>query len=309
MLDAGMPILRSLGVVVENTKGHFKRVFTQIRETITKGSSMSEALDEHPRVFPDLDRMIIEVAETAGSLNASFSMLAEWHEFVHRMHRRILAGLAYPILVLHLGAVFAAVPQAVWAGFDVRTFIVAVIRTLLYFYVPATVILVRLLLRRRVPILRWPFDYLVLWVPILGQAIYQVSICRYAKAFAMMYNAGVPIAEVTARATKAAGNVVVEQQFAGSVESVRNGGLAWEGFSDRLPSEYIQLWQIGEESGELDRTVGKIAEISGDRADLYFTEFARWFPKIIYFAIMGYMAYKVLSLYSQIYGNLQIPGM
>ena len=96
LLDAGVPILRSLDILIQGQQGHFKRVFSQIRESLSKGSSLSESLDEHRHVFPEMDRMLIEAAETSGSLGDSFKMLSQWHEFVERITRRIQMGLLYP---------------------------------------------------------------------------------------------------------------------------------------------------------------------------------------------------------------------
>jgi type IV pilus assembly protein PilC len=306
MLDAGMPILRTLDIVIEGRRGYLKRVFSQIRETISKGSGLAEALGKHRRVFPDLDRMLIEAAETSGSLPASFTMLSEWHEFVHRITRRMQVGMIYPLLILHMGAFIAAVPGAVMRGFTTRGFLIDALRPLMYFYIPAGIVLVCILLRKQTHQLRWLLDFIVLRIPVLGQAVFHMSVCRYAKAFGMLYGAGVPMIETAERATRATGNAVVAGLFEGGKASVRAGGMAWEGFSERLPTDYRQLWQIGEETGELDKTLGKIGEISGDRADLLFTEFARWLPRIIYFVIMGYLAYKVLQLWSQVYGNLGV---
>ncbi|MHC4519391.1 MAG: type II secretion system F family protein [Planctomycetota bacterium] len=304
MMDAGMPILRSIDVVIDGRQGHLKQVFKRIRETITDGSSLAEALGEHPRTFPDLDRALIEAAETSGALAMSLTTLSKWHEFVHRIIRRIQMGLIYPVLILHLGVFFAAVPDAVLNGFTPRGFIMSVIRPLLFLYIPGIVVVAFVLLRDRVPLLRWPLDVLVLRIPVLGLAVYHMSVCRYARAFGMLCGAGVPIIETTERATRATGNIVVARQFEGGNASVRAGGMVWEGFSQRLPTEYRQLWQIGEETGELDKIAGKVADLAGDRADLFFTEFSRWLPRIIYFAIMAFLAYRVLLLWGQVYGGL-----
>ena len=120
----------------------------------------------------------------------------------------------------------------------------------------------------------------------------------------MMYAAGIPITEATERATRAAGNVLVASQFAGGRDSVRAGGAASEGFSKRLPAEYRSLWQVGEETGDLDKTAAKIAEIAGDRADLYFTTFASGFPKVVYFIMLAVAAFAVLMYATQFYSNL-----
>ena len=305
MLDAGMPILRSLDVVTEGRKGYFKRLFTQIRETVSKGSGLNEAMDEHRNIFPDLDRMLVEAAETSGSVGEALKMLSHWHEFMHRIVRRIITGLIYPFLILHIAAFVFPIPSLVLgSSFTVGNYLMSALHILMLLYIPTAVIVALVLLKDKVPPLRWPLDFAALRIPILGRAIYHLSICRYTKTFGMLYKAGVPMTETTARALRATGNVVVARLFAGGTESVRQGGLAWEGFSDHLPTEYRHLWQIGEETGELDRTTDKIAEIAADRADLMFTEFARWMPRIIYFIILGILAVMVLLMASQVYGNL-----
>ena len=304
MLDAGLPILRTLDVVIDGRRGPIKQVFRSIRATIAQGSAFAEAMNEHPRVFPDMDRMLIEAAEASGSLPTSFSMLSTWHDFVHRITSRIMAGLVYPCFILHIGAFVAAGPGAILGGFTLAQYLWTVAQFLLVFYIPTAVVLTIMLLQKRVPSLRWPLDFLALRVPILGTALYHMAICRYAKAFSMLYAAGVPITETVERAHRATGNAVVARMFVGAQASIRNGGMAWEGFSKRLPSEYLQLWQVGEESGELDRTVGKIAEIAGDRADLFFQNFARWMPFVVYIAVAIFLATRIFSLFGQVYGNV-----
>ena len=65
--------------------------------------------------------------------------------------------------------------------------------------------------------------------------------------------------------------------------SAMEGNTASSGFPRNIPQEYLSLWEIGEETGELEKTVDKISEISGDKAELLLTELARWLPIIIYF--------------------------
>jgi type IV pilus assembly protein PilC len=303
LLDAGVPILRSLDILIQGRHGRFKRVFSQMRESLSKGSSLSESMAAH-RVFTEMDRMLIEAAETSGSLGESLKMLSQWHEFVHRITRRMQMGLIYPFFLLHFAALVVGLPSFVLGKIGIVGYVVDVLRVLAFLYIPAIAVLVFVLLRDRIPSVRLPLDFLVLRIPVLGQAIYHMSVCRYAKAFAMLYKAGVPIAETAERATRATGNVIVANQVAGGRDSIRQGGMAWEGFSSRLPAEYRQLWQIGEETGELDKVAAKVAEISGDRADLFFTAFASGFPKVVYFVIMIVMAMMVVHMWSHMYDSL-----
>ena len=304
LLDAWVPILRSLDIVIEGRQGHLKRTFTRIRESLSKGSSLSESMEKHHNVFPEMDRMLIQAGETSGTLGDSFKMLSQWHEFVHRITRRMMVAMLYPFLILHLAAFVFPLPSFVLGKVTTLGYLMQALQILLFFYMPVMVVVVFVFLRERIPVLKWPLDMLALRIPVFGQAMYHMCVCRYAKVFAMLYRAGVPITEATERATRATGNTIVANQFAGGRESVRQGGVASEGFSHRLPVEYRSLWQIGEETGDLDKTATKIAEISGDRADLFFTTFASGLPKVIYFIILGIVAVMVLSLAMQVYGNL-----
>jgi type II secretory pathway component PulF len=304
LLDAGVPIMRSVDILTEGRQGQLKRTFGEIRESLSKGSSLSESVDQHHNVFPEMDRMLIQAAETSGSLGDSFKMLSEWHEFVHRITRRMQMGLIYPFFILHIAAFVVNLPAFVLGKISMGEYLMRVLSILAFLYIPTILVVVSIRLRDRIPLLRLPLDFIALRIPVLGQAIYHMSVCRYAKAFAMLYKAGVPMTETTERATRATGNVLVARQFAGACETVRQGATAWEGFSRRLPAEYRHLWQIGEETGELDKVAAKVADISGDRADLFFTAFASGFPKVVYFAIMIVMVVMVLRMWSQVYSSV-----
>jgi len=304
MLDAGVPIMRSFDIVIEGRHGYFKRVLSQVRDAVSKGSGLSEAMTRHRHVFPTLDRMLVEAAEHSGSLGESFKMLSEWHEFVQRIVSRMLMGLLYPFLILHAAAFIFPLPKLIFGSIGLGEYLRFVFLVVIWLYLLILIIAIRVYRPETTRLLRLPMDYLALRIPVLGHAVYQLCISRYMRAFAMLYKAGVPIAESVERATRAVGNEAVAGLFRGSIASVRSGGMAYNGLSPRLPNDYRHLWQIGEETGELDKTVGKIAQISADRADMYFRGFARGFPILIYFIIMGLMAAMIFMMVGQVYGNL-----
>jgi type IV pilus assembly protein PilC len=303
MLDAGVPIMRSFDIVIEGRSGYFKRVLSQVRDSVSKGSSLAESMEKHRHIFPTLDRMLVEAAEHSGSLGQSFKMLSEWHEFVQRIVSRMLMGLAYPFLILHAAAFVFPLPGLILGQMGIGQYLLSVLGVVIWLYILLFIIAIRVYRPETTRLIRLPLDYLVLRIPVLGAAVRQLCISRYVKAFGMLYKAGVPMAESVERAGRAVGNEAVAGLFRGSITSVRGGGTAWEGLSSRLPSEYRHLWQIGEESGELDQTVDKIAQISADRADLYFRGFARGFPIVVYFVIMGLMVYMIFTLFAQVYGD------
>ncbi len=183
-------------------------------------------------------------------------------------------------------------------------YVLRVLQVLAFLYIPTLLVIATTYFRPRTSFLRRFLDWLILRIPVLGQAVYHLSVSRYAKAFAMLYKAGVPITECTQRAQLVTGNAVVADLFAGATISVREGALASDGLSLRLPPEYRDLFRIGEETGELDKTADKVAEMSADRADRFFTAFASGFPKLIYFAVMIFMGVMVVYMWSHMYDGL-----
>lgn len=304
MLDAGVPIMRSFDIVIEGRHGYFKRVLSQVRDSVSKGSSLTESMAKHRHIFPTLDRMLVEAAEHSGSLGESFKMLSEWHEFVQRIVSRMLMGLIYPFLILHVAAFVFPLPKLILGNITGGEYLYFAFKVVVWLYILVLIIGIRVYRPETMRLIRLPMDYLTLRIPVLGAAVYQLCISRYMRAFGMLYKAGVPIAESVERAARAVGNEAVARLFRGSITSIRGGGMAYDGLSPRLPNDYRHLWQIGEETGELDKTVSKIAQISADRADMYFRGFARGFPILIYFIIMGMMAYMILAMAGQVYGNL-----
>ncbi|MCX5644531.1 MAG: type II secretion system F family protein [Phycisphaerae bacterium] len=304
LLEAGVPILRSLDILIEGRQGALKHTFAQVRESVSKGSSLSESVDMHPRIFREMDRMLIQAGETSGSLDDSFKMLSQWHEFVHKITWRVLSGLAYPVFCVHAAAFLLPALALVLGKISFGGYFVRVLQILSLLYVPVAIVIATMYFGPRASSLRRSFDWLVLKIPVFGQAVYHLCVSRYAKAFGMLYKAGVPITECTERANRVTGNMIVAGLFAGATISVREGSMASNGFSPRLPAEYRDLWRIGEETGELDKMAAKVAEISADRADLFFTAFASGFPKVVYFTIMIFMAIMVIYMWSHMYDNL-----
>lgn len=304
MLDAGVPIMRSFDIVIEGRHGYFKRVLSQVRDSISKGASLTESMGKHRHVFPTLDRMLVEAAEHSGSLGESFKMLSDWHEFVQKIVARMVMGLAYPFLILHAAAFILPAPDLILGSINIGQYLSSSFLVVIWLYVLLLIIGIRVYRPESSRLFRIPMDFVTLRIPVLGGAVYQLCISRYMRAFGMLYKAGVPIAESVERATRAVGNESVAKLFRGSIATIRGGGMAYDGLSPRLPNEYRHLWQIGEESGELEKTVDKIAQISADRSELHFRAFARGFPILIYFIIMGFMAYKILVMAQGVYGNI-----
>ena len=304
MFEAGVPVVRTLNTVTGNAKGRMKNILSEIRKSVSQGNGLAESMAKYPGFFDKIDLALVESAEMSGSLPECFKELSKWYEFRNRINKKIIVGFIFPVFILFIAAMVVPIPDFVMSGLTLRGYFSRVVYVMSFMFVPILAFFVIMFMGKKARPLRLIIDRFVLRIPLLGSAVWQLSISRYCRGFSMLHKAGVPIIQTLEKATGLAGNYAVSDLFKGGLVSAKAGNPAIEGFSKRLPSDYLNLWQVGEESGELDKTVDKIAEISGERAELLFTEFARWFPRIIYFMVAIWMITKIFQLFSKIYSPI-----
>ena len=296
LLDAGLPIIKSIDTVSEGLQGHLRKIFSDVSKSVSKGNTFADSMAEYPKVFARLDLMLVKSAELSGELPNCFKMLSNWYEFRNRIKGILISGLILPILIFHIMVFIVPLPSMVLGQISITEYMMKVGKVLGLLYL---LIGITLAVYHSVPnngLFRRLLDVLILRTPILGQAVRQLSICRYCRGFNMLYKAGVPITECAAQAPELTGNLIIADMFQGGAASIAAGNMAYEGFSNKLPLDYLNIWQTGEQIGELDKMVDKIAEIAGDRAELLFTEFAKWLPRLIYALVCLLLIIQILKM-------------
>lgn len=301
MLDAGVPITRALQTV--HKRGKFGRVFKTIEQEVASGSSLTDAV-ESKHQFQKLDRTLIEVGEQTGQSAEMFEELSRWYAFRQRLNRAIRSGLLLPALYIHATAFIVPVVPCALNGFDKVIYLRGVLHILSLFYIPAAVILGIIFLTPKNGPLRWVLDILVMGIPLLGKAIRELELSRYCNVFAITYKAGVPIIESARMATEAVTNHITHRQLKGGYEKAKSGDMMSEGFSKTLPSEFFGIWQVGEESGDLDDSARRLADMHAYNAEMKFNTIAQWTPRLIYGIVCMVMIYYIFQGYSKIYSGL-----
>jgi MSHA biogenesis protein MshG len=304
LLAAGVPVLRSLQTASSAMPRGITKILADLHARITRGETLAEAVAAWPRTFPVFDRTLIRVGEESGRLPEVLAELADWLTLVRRLRGRFLSAMVLPFIVLHFGALVAPVPSLALSGMTVPEYIHTVLTTLSIFYTPALAILLIVRLTPPSGPIRQALDFLVLRIPILGQAVFHYSLARFCKSFAILYSAGVPIVRSIDQSLDTVPNSRVRQRLAGSRQAVQAGQSPSEGFSRRLPAEFLALWNVGEQTGDLDRSSAKLAQIETERAETWFTALAQWLPRFIYAIICLYMAYQILKNASMIFGSI-----
>ena len=302
MLEAGIPVQRALNTIAAGLKGELRKTFLNLVKGVSAGNCLAETMSKYPNVFATLDVMLVDAADTSGNLSESLKLLSEWYDFSNRLKNKLISGLMLPLVVIHIAAFVGPLPYLFMGIINVAGYIIKVAITLALFYIPLSIILATLHLMPNTGTIRRFLDFVVLKIPILGLAVRQLALSRYCRAFNMLYKAGIPIIQCAQQAPGVTGNVIVADVVQGGAERAQAGNMVWEGFSPKLPAEFLNIWRIGEETGELDNSIKRLADNTTENAEQLFSEFVQWLPRIIYWLICAVIVIQILMIASMLFG-------
>ena len=311
MLQAGIPIERAFHVTTKSASGRLRAGFRHIGEQIHVGRSVGDAMAEKHRAFTPFEIAVVSVGDQSGNLPETLRTLANWQEFTDTIRRSIRAKLAIPVLMFHVACLVfqgffyirGTLSQAIHGEGEVITglaFAVGLAKMLSLFYVPALAIFAVYHFTPRSGPIRAAFDGIWLHVPILGKAMQELALSRYCDSFYMLTKAGVPIHVAADQAADMATNVVIGRRLRGAAVSASNGLPLHEGFSRWLPKMFRDTFEVGEETGTLDRTLEALARQYRESAEFYLNELGKWAPKLVYFLIVLLVVWMIFTLGAEI---------
>ena len=303
MLAAGVPVQRSLNTLIPGLEPRLSKAFLALADGVAEGNPLAHTMVLHPEVFDLVDIMIVQVGEKSGNLPELIGLLSKWHEMSARMRKRLISGLLLPILVLTIAAFVFPLPSFVLGDMSLTSYLFKVVGILLLFWVPAGIIFFIVRTTPRTGPARRVLDKVVLRIPILGSAVHRLAIGRFCWAFHMLCKAGVPYSESVDMAMSVTGNLVVADLFAPAAESVKAGQLMSEGLSTKLPLELVEMWKVGEETGQLDDVTKRLANNYSEQADFWFAQFTCWFPRFVYLLICIVLIIMIFNLAGSIWGS------
>ncbi len=303
LLGAGIPVMHCLDIIANSQRGRLKRIFSAVSRDVSGGSPLHEAMAKHKNVFASFDIAICRAAEWSGNLADVMKMIEKWYDFRVRMVRMLLSGLAYPLFILHVGFFLGPLPFAILGNISWNTYFKNVLMMLMFLWGIVFVLFWLLKLLPQKGIIRKVFDFLLLCIPVLGMAIRDMAYARFCGSFYMLYSSGIPIVEAASTAVNMTSNAAVTTRLEGAAVSVRAGEAMHKGFSRSVPIEIRNLWEIGEESGELDKTSRKLADMYLESSQRWFNEFISWMPKLVYIGVLVYLAIIVLRNAASVLGS------
>ena len=288
MLQSGVPMVQSFDILASGQKNpRMSNMLIDIRDNISGGSSLSEAMARHPVQFDLLYRNLTRAGEQAGVLDTVLDTVATYKERTEALKGKIKKALFYPAAVIAVAILVSAilliyvVPQfeAVFKGFgaDLPAFtqmIVNASRFMTAYWWLILMIAVGsffgfLFIYKRSEALQRTLDRLMLKLPVIGQIMHQSAIARYARTLALTFKAGVPLVEALETVAGATGSIVYNDAVKRIREDVSVGyqlNIAMRQVGI-FPHMVVQMTAIGEEAGALDTMLLKVAEFYEQEVD------------------------------------------
>ncbi len=286
--DAGLPILRSLRILHGQQKpGVLKNALSDIIEDVEAGSTLSEAMAKHGKVFDRLYVNIVRAGEAGGVLDKILVRLAEFKEKSLALKRRVVGALVYPVMVIGVAVGIVSlimvfiIPKFEKIFKDFHTTLPAPTRmlinishfALLYWYVFVSIPIVVYLAMRLVKATeggRYMMDWLWLHLPLVSGIVNRSAVSRFTRTLGTLVASGVPILEALKITRDTVGNEVISRALTKVHDSIREGEsiaapLKQSGVVDAI---VVNMIDVGEETGDLDKMLTKVADNYDEEVDV-----------------------------------------
>jgi type IV pilus assembly protein PilC len=326
MVDAGVPILRSLGLLQrQQVKARFRRALSGIIDDVTQGLSLAVAMRRWPKVFDTLSIALVQAGEAGGVLDDTLRRLAQLLEDNARLRNQIRGAMVYPVLVLvtailvFLGMTMFIIPvfgdiyrdldaELPWITrfmLDLSAFLRSA-RSLIL--VGGLFIAVFLFWRYyRTPVGRRQVDALLLKLPVFGDLIQKISTAQFCRTMGSLSGAGVPILQSIELLQEATSNRVISDAVAASRTDVMEGIPLSIALSSKkvFPEMAMSMLTVGEEAGEMDRMLGKVADFYEDESATAVKALTSLIEPAMIIVVGGIVGVVLVSMYLPMFSLFQ----
>lgn len=317
MLNAGMPLLKGVGVLERQEKNMvFKKMLQRFLEELREWKTLSESMDLYPSSFTAAEIGVVRSGEKTGKLNEVLTSLAEQVEKVASISWKLKAALIYPamIMVVVVGVIMVMMTMVVpklLEIFDDKSSLPASTQLLIaisnffthYWYLVIlliAIVVVWVSFWKKTDGWKYNYDKILISIPVFGSVIQKVILSKFSRVFSWLIGSGVSVVESLKIVADAVGNEVYRQRILLLAENVKQGMKIWESLDgDKLfPDIMIQMIQVGEQTAKLDQTVVKVAEFYDEQVDNTINSLNKLLePFIIVFlaVVVGFIAIAIMQ--------------
>lgn len=288
MMKSGVPLLQAFDIGIKGSGNpSLARLLNEVRNDVETGSNLSQAFARHPVHFDKLFCNLVAAGEQAGILDNLLDRIATYKEKILAIKSKIKSALFYPIAVVVVATLVVAVmmlfviPEfknvftSFGADLPAPTLVVIAMSDFFvtYWYLMFGIVIGTVLgisfLYKRSPAMQIAVDRAVLKLPVVGDIIRKATVARWARTLSTMFAAGVPLVEALDSVGGAAGNYVyltATKSIQNEVSSGTSLTVAMQN-TDVFPTMVVQMVSIGEESGQLDGMLSKVADFFEQEVD------------------------------------------
>jgi type IV pilus assembly protein PilC len=330
MINAGLAMVRCLDILSEQTEDKkLQATLIQVRRDVEGGSTLSAALQKHPQVFSTLYHSMVKAGEMGGVLDEVLDRLASFMEKDFALKKKVKSALTYPvvILVMALGIVFFLVTYilptfvSMFDSMNVQLPLptkilietTKAVRNPFVVIIAIAVIVVGFFLLNRyvkTPVGRRQYDLFKLNIPVFGLLNKKVAISRFCRTLGTLLSSGVPIMQALEIVGKASGNEVIALTVSKIRESIREGESIASplGASGMFPPMVTQMVAVGEETGNLDAMLSKIADFYDTEVEYLLSSLTSMLEPIMIVGMGGIVGFIVVSVFMPLYQLIGAMG-
>jgi type IV pilus assembly protein PilC len=291
MINAGVPIVRSLSTLqIQTENKFFKEKLGEIMKKVESGVSLGDALAEHPKIFSPIYVNMVKAGEEGGILDDVLMRLALQTEKDAAIRSKVKSAMAYPTvisfitLIAFYGLMTFVVPklgkiiEGMGAPLPTLTKVMLAIGSFMRspgFVIGFPIVAIggSIAFRRYIQTERgrYNFHYVLLKLPIIKTLITKVAIARFSRIFSSLMAAGVTVLVSIETTSGAIGNKVIERELHDAAKKVKNGAQLSAALADSkvFPPIVSQMLAVGEETGQIDKILVKVAEFYEEEVDAF----------------------------------------
>jgi type IV pilus assembly protein PilC len=331
MIDAGLPLVQCLDILAQQQpKPAFATVLKDIKNSVEGGSTFSDALRKHPRIFDELFTNLVQAGEAGGILDSILGRLSIYLEKRQKLVRQLKGALSYPTIVFVIAIGVMAVMltfvipafEGMFAEFGggkdalpvLTRFMVALSHGFITF-LPLTIAIVVGLAIIVSWVLRQPkgkllFHKTLLVLPIMGSVLQKIAVARFTRTLGTLLQSGVPILDALEICAKTSGNMVLEAGIMHVRQRISEGQNMVEPLMEAkvFPDMVVQMIGVGEQTGALDTMLNKIADFYEEETDVAVGAMTSMLEPIMMVGIGGMVGVVLVSMYLPIFelaGNIK----
>ncbi|OGW79592.1 MAG: hypothetical protein A3G33_07290 [Omnitrophica bacterium RIFCSPLOWO2_12_FULL_44_17] len=287
MVEAGVPLVQSLNILAEQAENvTMQDVIIRLHDDVESGKSLSEALEKHRKVFSELFISMVKAGESSGSLEEILDRLATYIEKSAALQKKIKSALVYPSVVASMAGIitmgmmtfvvpkFAGIFTSLNAPLPAPTKILLAISDFLrgnFILIAIGLVVLIFLVLRFINTKKgrlW-FDSSLLKMPIFGPLFLKVAVSKFSRTLSTLLKSGVPILGSLEIVGKTAGNRLIEILIGEVANSIKEGETISGPLARKkiFPPMVVRMVGVGEETGELDKMLTKIADFYDVQVD------------------------------------------